>query len=201
MTERTQNVSFGTFRKAVREPTFRNTPGAMGSAPRTPIGTFRKAVRVYHDDGAQAALQGLNLPSDYWRRPGRGRTLANNFRDSLRTYFRLDQQDGRPCFDSGVKEVVALGDETLNVYIDALVYDLFGHAARLALWDVAVPSHADAAVIATPVAVALHQVVGVQRTAEVSLWHLRTGQRFTVPADEALAHRDEATEALARAAG
>ena len=196
------SVSFGTFRMAVRDPQFRTDPSATGNVAFAPVSTFRKAVRVYHqEESRQAARAAVSLSSPYWTENPRGITLANNYRASLERYFELDGRDGRHSFDVGVRPTVDVEGIDLNLYIDALVYDLFGHAARICLWDRALPTEQQAAVMAAPVALGLRQTVGDDRAREVAFWHLRTGLVLPVPVAAALTELPTAADAVARAAG
>jgi hypothetical protein len=196
------SVSFGTFRAAVRDPQFRTDPNGTASAPIAPVSTFRKAVCVYHQEGStEAALNALSLPSPYWRENPRGRTLATNYRASLDRYFELDRADGRRFFDVGVHPTLDIDGVALNLYIDVLVYDLFGHAARICLWDLSIPTEEQAAVMAAPVALGLRQIVGEDRAREIAFWHLRSGIVLPVSVADALTELPAAADAVARAAG
>jgi hypothetical protein len=196
------SVSFGTFRAAVRDPQFRTDPDAPGNRAFAPVSTFRKAVCEYHRQGSRQAARGaVSLTSPYWTQNPRGRTLARNYGASLDRYFELDAADGRRYFDVGIRPKVDVGGVELSLYIDALVYDLFGHAARLCLWDLALPTEEQAAVMAAPVTVALQQIVGEERAREVTFWHLRTGLVLPVQARTALRELPAARDAAARAAG
>jgi hypothetical protein len=196
------SVAFGTFRVAVRDPQFRTDPNATRNVAFAPVSTFRKAVRVYHQEGSrQAALGAISLASPYWTENPRGITLANNYRASLDRYFELDSADGRRYFDVGARPTVDVGGIDLNLYIDTLVYDLFGHYARICLWDLALPSEQQAAVMAAPVALGLQQIVGDDRAQEVAFWHLRTGRILPVTVASALSELPAAAEAVGRAAG
>jgi hypothetical protein len=195
-------VSFALFRRAVREPGYRTVPGSGPSSPPiTPIGTFRKAICSYHQSGQQAALDGILLKADYWRRDPRGKSLARNYRSSLETYFKLDAADGRPTYDVGVKQPVTVSGEILTVYMDALVYRLASHSARIALWDVPQPSAVEAAVMASPVIDALEKAVGEDRAQSVAFWHLRSGTVIEVDSATARAKAALAADAVGRAAG
>ncbi len=194
------SVSFGLFRKAVREPAYRLKPGSGGSGAVTPIGTFRRAIRVYHQSGEPAALAGISLTSDYYTKEGRGKTLADNYRASFSRYIALDAADGRSAYAAGLKQDVELAGETLSLTTDALVYGPRGHTARVALWDLSLPSEAEAAVIAAPLARALVQAVGEERAYSVALWHLRSGKVLEVPVSSALMRIGDAEEAVARVA-
>ena len=194
-------VPFSLFRRAVREPGFRLVPGPATSAPIVPIGTFRKAICTYHLSGRAAAIAGISLPSSYWRTNSRGKTLAKNYRRSLDTYFALDFADGRPSYDVGVRQSARIGTEVLNVYIDALVYAVAEHTARIALWDVPQPSVSEAAIMASPIAIALEKEVGEARAHSVAFWHLRSGTVIEVSAADAHAQAGAAADAIQRAAG
>ena len=194
-------VSFGVFRLAVRDPGFRTVPGAPSSGGPNPIKTFRKAVCTYHQTGRQAAIDGISLPSSYWRADARGKTLAQNYRRSLDTYMSLDVADGRRTYDAGVKQPVAMGGEILSVYMDALVYSGAAHTARIALWDVPEPSRGQAEIMASPIITALEKEVGEDRAHSVSFWHLRSGTVIEVSASDAWAKAVAAADAVRRAAG
>ena len=194
-------VPFSLFRKAVREPSFRMVPGPVANVPIVPIGTFRKAICTYHLSGRDAAIAGISLPSAYWRTNARGKTLAENYRRSLDTYIALDLADGRPSYDVGVKQRARIDREVLNVYIDALVYAMAEHTARVALWDVPQPSATEAAVMASPIVIALESEVGEARAHSVAFWHLRSGTVVEVSTAHAHAQAGAAADAVRRAAG
>ncbi len=194
-------VSFGLFRKAVREPGFRTVPGPATNVPIVPIGTFRRAICTYHQSGRAAAIGGISLPSSYWRTDPRGKTLAENYRRSLDTYIALDLADGRPSYDVGVRQPATIAGEVLNVYMDALVYAVAEHTARIALWDVPRPSATEAAVMASPIITALEKEVGELRAHRVAFWHLRSGTVIEVSAADAHAQAGAAADAVRRAAG
>jgi hypothetical protein len=195
-------VSFGVFRLAVRDRGFRTDPGAAPSAPPiVPVLTFRKAISTYHQSGRQAAIDGISLPSSYWRTDPRGKTLAQNYRRSLDTYMSLDAADGRPTYDVGVKQQVRISGEVLNVHMDALVYAAGAHTARIALWDVPEPSREQAAIMGSPIITALENEVGVVRAHSVAFWHLRSGTVIEISASDARARAGAAADAVRRAAG
>jgi hypothetical protein len=195
-------VSFGLFRLAVRDKSYRAAPdGPSGPPPITPITTFRKAICNFHHSGRDAARGGISLTADYWRNDARGKTLARNYGLSLERYFSLDAADGRASYDAGVREAVTIASEMLGVYIDALVYHGTQHTARIALWDVPVPTDDEAATMAAPVMEVLKAAVGEDRAHSVELWHLRTGKIFTIDKAAAQAKAPDAADALRRAAG
>jgi len=194
-------VSFGVFRMAVREPGFRAVPSAASTGGPNPIQTFRKAICTYHQSGRQAAIDGISLPSPYWRSDARGKTLAQNYRRSLDTYMSLDGADGRQAYDTGVNQRLAVGGEILSIYMDALVYSGTAHTARLALWDVPQPSRAQAEIMASPIITALENDVGQDRAHSVAFWHLRSATVIEVSASDARAKAVAAADAVRRAAG
>ena len=194
-------VPFGLFRKAVREPTFRTRPGPPGSSPIVPIGTFRRAICTYHQSGRAVALAGISLPSSYWRADPRGKTLAANYRRSLDTYMTLDAAERLSGLRRRVKQPVTISGEILNIYIDALVYRVVQHTARIALWDIPQPTAAEAAVMASAIVTALEKEVGDDRAHSVAFWHLRSGTVVEVSSTEAHAQAAAAADAVRRAAG
>jgi hypothetical protein len=193
------SVSFGLFRLAVREPDYRPSSGQASKAV-APIETFRKAIRTYHDEGEQAARDGIALTSTYWTINPRGKTLADNYHASFDRYVALDGGDARQVYDTGVKQDMKIADEILKLYVDVLAYDLRGHTARIALWDVSLPSEEQAGVIAAPVAQLLVNAVGADRARSVALWHLRTGKVLEIGVNVALAQTAEAEAAVRRVA-
>lgn len=195
-------VSFGIFRRAVRDRGYRTVPGGpKGPPPVTPIGTFRKAICNFHNQGADAARGGVSLKADYWRKDARGKTLARNYGESLERYIKLDAADGRGSYDVGVKQTVVVGGEPLSVYIDALVYRGAQHTARVALWDVPIPTETEAATMAAPIIEALATAVGDDRAHSVEFWHLRSGKVFAIDKAMARAQAPDAADAVRRAAG
>lgn len=195
-------ISFGLFRRAVRDPNYRTTRGAPnGPVPVTPNSTFRKAICNYHDIDADAARSGISLTADYWRNNARGKTLARNYRDSLERYFALDAADGRASYDAGVKQAVTIDGQQMNVYIDALVYRGAQHTARVVLWDVPMPTEEEAATMAAPVMKALEAAVGEDRAFSIEFWHLRSGKVFVIGKVMAQARASAAADAVRRAAG
>ncbi|MGO9762688.1 MAG: hypothetical protein ACLP1Q_15645 [Solirubrobacteraceae bacterium] len=195
------SVSFGLFRLAVRDLSYRPKPPGQSSAPVTPIMTFRKAICTYHDEGQQAALDGISLTSDYWTTNPRGKTLADNYYTSFGRYVALDALDPRQTYDTGVRCDLKIAGEVLKLYVDALVYDTQGHTARIALWDVPLPSEQQASVMAAPVAQMLLDAVGEERARSVALWHLRSGRVLEVDVGVALGHIAEAAAAVRRVSG
>jgi hypothetical protein len=194
-------VPFGVFRLAVRDPRFRTVPGGPASGGPNPIRTFRKAVCTYHQAGRRAAINGISLPSPYWRTDARGKTLAKNYRLSLDTYMSLDVADGRRTYDTGVNQPVAVAGEILSIYVDALVYSGTAHTARIALWDVPEPSRRQAEIMASPIITALEEEVGQGRAHSVVFWHLRSATVIEVSASAARAKAGAAADAVRRAAG
>ena len=177
------------------------TPGTAAPPIRTPITTFRAAIRRYHREGLPSARATINGLGGYWAAPGRGRTTKANYSEGFRTYVQLDREDGRPVFDCGVKHELEIGDEVLALYFDALVFDLFGHAGRLVLWDRPQPSRAQARLFAAPAAAGLREAVGPDRARELSIWHLRSGRTWSFPVAVAIGALPEAEDAVRRAAG
>jgi hypothetical protein len=165
---------------------------------------LRRALNAAHECRSarlEAALGGISLPADYSRTNARGKTLARNYQSSLEEYIMLDVADGRQFYDAGVRQPVVVAGETLNVYMDALVYKLLDHTARIALWDVPRPSVDEASVMASPVIDALELAVGEERAHSVAFWHLRSGTVIEIDSDSAHAKAAVAADAVRRAAG
>ncbi len=80
-------ISPSDIRLAITNPNYR-VPRVRKGGP-SPDGTLRKAIRVFHTDGLEAAMQHIEqgLSGDYWRQ--RGLTQAKSARQMLDTYVHL----------------------------------------------------------------------------------------------------------------
>jgi hypothetical protein len=178
--------TFGQYRRAARDPTFRVQPGRQSGGPNT-AGTLRASVRAFHRDGeaaGQAALErGL---AGYFAKPENTRQ-ADRARVMFRNYVRLSQTDGRDAFDFDIEGDLEIGDDTLAVSVDLALFDPNGYAGRILLWDQQ-PCDRDAALaIAGPAFQLLGNELGSDRTDNVEVWHMPAPARFAFTAAEATA--------------
>ncbi len=178
--------TFGQYRRAARDPTFRVQPGRQSGGPNT-AGTLRASVRAFHRDdeaAGQAALErGL---AGYFARP-ENRRQANRARVMFRNYVRLSQADGRDAFDFDIEGDLEIGDDILAVSVDLALFDPNGYAGRIVLWDQQ-PCDRDAALaIAGPAFQLLGNELGSDRTDNVEVWHMPAPARFAFTAAEATA--------------
>jgi hypothetical protein len=178
--------TFGQYRRAARDPTFRIRPGRQTGGPNT-SGTLRASVRAFHREGqvaGQAALdRGL---SGYFAEP-RNRRQADRARLMYEDYVRLSQTDGRDPFDFDIEAELEIGDDVLIVWVDIALLDPNGYAGRIVLWDQQPCDRHAALAIAAPALQILANELGNDRTDNVEVWHMPTPARFAFTATEATA--------------
>src|SRR4051812_38653632 len=154
--------TFGEYRRAARDPTFRVRLGGREGGPNT-AGTLRASVRAFHQDdliaGEIALAKGL---SRHFAKP-ENRTQADRARLMFRNYVALSGADGRTVFDYDIAGEFEIGDDTLGVSVDLALLDPNGYAGRVVLWDL-LPCDRDAALaIAGPAFELLVRELGIDR--------------------------------------
>jgi hypothetical protein len=176
--------TFGQYRRAARDPTFRIQPGRQSGGPNA-AGTLRASVRAFHRGGevaGQAALdRGL---SGYFGRP-ENRRQAERARLMFRNYVRLSEADGRDAFDFDIAGDLEIGDDTLSVSVDLALLDPNGYTGRIMLWDQLPCDREGALTIAGPAFQLLVDELGTGRTDNVEVWHMPTSARFAFSGSEA----------------
>lgn len=173
-------LTFGIYRKGVRQPgfTLSSTVGDPGFP--TPMTTATAAIVRYHREGAAEALRWLRRSfanSDYWGPRGtpQARGWANAIVTCFERYIQLADRDGRDAFTVDLKHDIDIGTHVVGAHADAVLLDEDGYLGRVALWDLA-PLTAELAVqYATPVFLALEEMLGEGRVVGVQVWHLRSG--------------------------
>jgi hypothetical protein len=192
--------TFGTFKFAVREPTFRlSTPGSTPQFPNT-VQSLRKAVRTYHQTGAAAAHRALreSLKGPYWK-TGVGAGKASVAEQLLDAYIQLDATDGRAVAGFNVKSDVLVGSDVIDVTVDLCLFGANGYAVRLVLWDTRACSRADARTLLAPCIVAVEQEFGQGAVEDATLFHIRAGNSYAFTRREALRGMTDVAAALNRA--
>lgn len=176
--------TFGQYRRAARDPTFRVVPGRQSGGPNT-AGTLRAAVRAFSRDGEAAGREALERGlSGHFAKP-ENRTQAARARLLFRTYVRLSEADGRGAFDFNIAGDLEIGEDVLAVSVDLALLDPNGYAGRVVLWD-QLPCDRDAAlVIAGPSFQLLESELGSGRTDNVEVWHMQAPARFAFSGAEA----------------
>jgi hypothetical protein len=192
-------VKFGAFRSGVRNPGF--SLSGPGVRWRTPYPTRRRALRVYHEDGLDAAhaVWDEAMRDDY-AAPGRLRTTALNTRRSFNRYVRWDQEDGRPFADHEVGVELDVGANVLAVTVDVVVLDPAGVSGRILLWDLYGCTGEQSGILAAVACPALEEVYGGGRVPSVEVWDLRGDRRWEVTREVARSYEDLAARTLERIA-
>ena len=182
-------VTFGLFRKGVREPGLNLTAAGATFIPPTPMPTATAAVARYHREGpdrAMAAMDRSYRSSSYWGQRGTSQAgWAEAMRSCFQTYVDLAQLDPRPAFAIGLNRDVAFPPDEIGVHVDVVLLDPSGYVGRLALWDKTPLTSLVAARYAAPAWQALEEELGEGRIAGVEVWHLRSATQMFVSPEQA----------------
>lgn len=189
-------VTFGQYRRAVRDPTFRITPGRQGGGPNT-AGSLRAAAKAFHvqDEAAGVAALDQGL-SRHFAKP-ENLPQARRARAHFSDYVQLARSDGREAFDFAVDGELEIAGDTLVVNIDIALLDPNGYAGRIVLWDQLPCDRDEALAIAAPAVTVLRNELDHDRVDNIEVWHIPTRRRFAFTAPEADEGRS-AAEALLR---
>jgi hypothetical protein len=185
-------ITFGFYRRGVREPAVTISSTAGGYIPPTPFQSASSAVTRYHREDSDAAANALDRSlssSDYWGPAGtpQAQGWADAIRQSFDVYRQIADADARPPFAWGLRRSLELPPDELAVYIDVVLIDPRGYVPRIVLWDTADLSDERAALYAAPVWRVMEDELGHGRVPEVEVLHLRTGTHRVVDANEAAA--------------
>jgi hypothetical protein len=181
-------VTFGMYRKGVREPATTMTSAAAANAGFTlvtPMRIAQSAIVRHHRESPAAARARLHQSfrnSDYWGPNGtpQARGWARVIRELYDVYDGLTQGDPRTAFAYGVERDIALGVDALGVRADVVLFDPAGYVPRVVLWDKNDLSRARAIEYGAPVWRAMEDELGQGRVAAVEVWALRGPTQITV---------------------
>lgn len=181
-------LSFGIYRRGLREPGFTLSSTAGSPSFPTPMAIAAAAVARYHREGHAKALRRLRrsfTDSSYWGPSGSAQAQgwASAIVTGFERYVHLAERDGRDAFAVDLKRDVTVGMHTVGVHIDVVLLDDDGYVGRIALWDKAAVTSELAVQYAVPARRALDQELGEGRVAGVQVWHLRTGERHFASSD------------------
>lgn len=181
-------LTFGIYRKGVREPGFTLSSTVGYPSFPTPMAIAAAAVARYHREGqthARRRLRRAFADSSYWGPSGspQARGWASAIVASFERYVDLAARDGRDAFAVDLKRDVALGAHIVGVHIDAVLLDEEGYVGRIALWDRAALTSELGVQYAVPAFLALEQDLGEGRVAGVQVWHLRSGESHFASSD------------------
>lgn len=181
-------VTFGMYRKGVREPATTLTTAAAANAGFplvTPTRTAQAAIVRHHRESPAAARVRLHQTfrnSDYWgpNGPPQARGWARVIRELYDVYDSLTQGDGRRAFAFGVERDIDLGPDALGIRADVVLLDPAGYVPRVVLWDKNDLSPTRAVQYGAPVWRAMDDELGDGRVAAVEVWALRGPTQITV---------------------
>lgn len=194
-------VSGYDLRQALRNPGYRvPPPGVKRSGGPNTASSLRKAIRKFHEDGADAARGSLRASlSNYFAQPGAPSTQAANARAALDTYIRLASPDPRPAFVPRSRSDVSVADDQLAADVDVVLLDPQGYAGRVLLFgpEQELTTHQLEVVAFGPVA-SLVAEFSADSVVGVDVWEIRRERISTVTSTNALARRDDVVELIRR---
>lgn len=181
-------VTYGMYRKGVREPNTTLTSAAAandGFPPITPIRTAQAAITRHHRDSPAAARSRLHQTfrnSDYWGAKGtpQAQGWARVIRELYDVYDGLTQADTRHAFAYGVERDIDLSPNALAVRADVVLFDPRGYVPRVVLWDKNDLSPGRALAYGAPVWRAMEDALGDGRVTEVEVWSLRGPDQLVI---------------------
>lgn len=195
-------LTFGIYRKGVRQPgfTLSSTLGNPGFP--TPMSTANAAIVRYHREGVTEARRQLRrafADSSYWGPSGspQARGWASAIVTCFERYIQLAQRDGRDAFAVDLRHDVGIGTHVVGAHVDAALLNEDGYVGRIALWDLAPLTTELAVRYAVPAFLALEEELGEGRVIGVQVWHLRTGDTHFAPADACNAELPRVTRLVA----
>lgn len=195
-------VTFGMFRKGVREPATTLASAGAALMPPTPMPTATATIARHHREGsasARARMDRSYRESPYWGQRGTPQAgWANAMRACYGTYVQLTQGDTRPAFATGLNRDLSLPPDELGVHIDVVLLDPDGYVPRLVLWDSNELTLALAVRYAAPAWKVMEDELGDGRVARVEVWSLRAPTQIAVSPVEARAALDDVARVVHR---
>ncbi len=165
--------------RKVRVPGYRAPAPASEPPPAflsVPVTVARKAVSLYHEQGAPAARRYLRASKvGKWA----GHTNASmatsngNVLSGFDAYIATDARDGRSVAELARSTVLAWPAGPLKVRLDVILSDGDGLAGRAIFWDGPDLAEAQAPLIAAPYAAALEQLHPGTSLTGMGIWQAR----------------------------
>lgn len=184
-------VTFGMYRKGVREPGTTLSSAGAAFQPPTPMPTATAAIVRHHREGparAAARMDRSYRNSPYWGQRGTPQGgWATAMRACYQTYVQLAANDPRPAFATGLNRDLTVAPDELGVYIDVVLLDPRGYVPRLVLWDSNELTVDLAVRYAAPAWAVLEEELGEDRVPAVEVWSLRAPTQHTVTPAQAQA--------------
>jgi hypothetical protein len=178
--------------RKVRVPAYQ-APGPTAEPPpaylSVPVTVARKAVSLYHEEGAPVARRYLRASKvGQWANhtnPSMA-TSNSNVLSGFEAYIAADNADGRPAKALGLNTVLTWPAGPLRVRLDVVLADGDKLAARALLWDGPDLNETQAPLIAAPYAAALAQLHPEAPLASIEIWQARRQSYFDVPVASAM---------------
>lgn len=182
-------LTFGLYRKGVRQPGYTLSAAATEPGYPTPMPTAIAAISRYHRQGASASLAHIRASynsSSYWGPSGSPQAFgwANAMIAAFERYVTLAEHDPRPAFATALDRAVVFGAHEVAVHVDVVLLDEDGYVARIVAWDSSPIGAGEATLYATPVLLAVEEELGEGRVVGVEVWHLRSGSQFFITAEQ-----------------
>lgn len=195
-------VTFGMYRKGVREPATTLVSAGSSYMPPTPMPTATAAIVRHHREGPASAAARMDRSyrnSPYWGQRGTPAAgWANAMRACYATYVALTAGDPRPAFATGLNRDLVLPPDELAVYIDVVLLDPAGYVPRLVLWDTSELTRNLAVHYAAPAWSVLEHELGEDRVAHLEVWSLRAPTQLIVTPAEARAAMTDVARTVRR---
>jgi hypothetical protein len=195
-------VTFGMYRKGVREPNTTLASAAAAFTAPTPMPTASATITRHHRDGSAAARTYMDRSyrqSPYWGQEGTPQAgWANAMRNCYDTYAALAREDNRTAFATGLNRDLVLGADELAVHIDVVLLDPDGYVPRLVLWDANELIRPLAIRYAAPAWRVMEDELGEGRVASVEVWSLRQPIQIAVGPAEARAAMSDVARIVQR---
>jgi hypothetical protein len=178
--------------RKVRVPGYR-APGPTSAPPpaflSVPVTVARKAVSLYHENGAPAARRYLRS-SKVGQWAGHTNTSMatsnGNVLSGFEAYIATDAKDGRSVAELARSTVLTWPAGPLKVRLDVILADGDGLAGRAVFWDGPDLAEVQAPLIAAPYAAALVQLHPKASFTGVGVWQARRQTYVEVPIASAL---------------
>jgi len=178
--------------KKVRVPEY-TVPGPGSEPPAAyltvPVIVARKAVSLYHEEGAPAArgyLRSSKVGSWANHSNASMATSNSNVLSGFEAYVAADAADGRPTRGLARSTVLDWPAGPLMVRIDVILADSNGLAARAVFWDGPDLTETQAPLVAAPYAAALEQLHPEASLTSIGVWQARRQTHIEVPIEGAL---------------
>jgi hypothetical protein len=194
-------VTAANISRAIRQPGYK-VPSVL-EEPRVfmvlPTTIARRAVRVFHEDGATAAIAYVSESKLGEWANHTNPSMASGARNTINgvvEYTKAATADGRKMVDLNRKTVVKLKSGPVKVSIDVVLADGDDIAGRVVMWDGPDFESEDAPLIAAVYAQGLQQLYPKRTITSIGVWQGRRQSRAEVTFRDAQAQLKKASRIL-----